>query len=80
MSRALIYWIIAALAALGVILWGATQFWEGLGAGMSWHGWIAYILGGLLTLGLSAGLFALSFYSSRHGHDDIEPPGGGGAR
>jgi len=35
-----------------------------------------YILGGVLTLGLSVGLFALSFYSSRHGHDDIDPPPG----
>jgi hypothetical protein len=50
--------------------------WEGLGSGMSGHGWFAYILGGVLTLGLSGGLFALSFYSARHGHDDIDPPAG----
>ncbi len=72
-----IIWIIGAFAALGALLWGATHFWDGLGSGMSGHGWLAYILGGVLTLGLSMGLFALSFYSARHGHDDLGPPPGG---
>jgi hypothetical protein len=76
MSRTFIVWIVAALVALGALLWGATFFWQGLGSGLSGHGWFAYILGGVLTLGLSAGLFALSFYSARHGHDDIDPPAG----
>jgi hypothetical protein len=76
MSRALIIWMIAAFAALGLLLWGATYLWEGLGAGVSGHGWFAYILGGVMTLGLSAGLFALSFHSARHGYDDIDPPAG----
>ena len=76
MSRTFILWIIAAFAALGALLWGVTFFWEGLGGSVSGHGWFAYILGGVLTLALSAGLFALSFYSSRHGHDDIDPPDG----
>jgi len=76
MSRTFLFWLFAALVALGALLWGATFFWDGLGTGVTWHGWIAYILGGVLTLGLSAGLFALSFYSSRHGHDDIDPPAG----
>ena len=76
MSRTLIIWIVLALAALGALLWGATFFWQGLGSGVSGHGWFAYILGGVLTLGLSGGLFALSFYSARHGHDDIDPPAG----
>lgn len=80
MSRTLIFWIIAAIAALGGLLWGATHFWEGLGAGMSGHGWFAYILGGVMTLAVSAGLFALTFYSARHGHDDIDPPGEEGPR
>jgi hypothetical protein len=76
MSRAIILWLIGAALALGALLWGATFVWEGLGSGMSGHGWFAYILGGVLTLGLSGGLFALSFYSARHGHDDIDPPAG----
>lgn len=76
MSRTHIIWIVVALMALGALLWGATFFWQGLGSGVSGHGWFAYILGGVLTLGLSGGLFALSFYSARHGHDDIDPPAG----
>jgi hypothetical protein len=76
MSRKLVIWVLAAFAALGALLWGATLFWQGLGSGMSGHGWFAYILGGVLTLGLSMGLFALSFYSARHGHDDVDPSGG----
>lgn len=77
MSFKLVFWIIGAFVALGALLWGATHFWDGLGGGISGHGWFAYILGGVLTLGLSMGLFALSFYSARHGHDDIDPPGDG---
>jgi len=77
MGSSVILWIILALVALVALLWGATFFWQGLGSGMSGHGWFAYVLGGVLTLGLSAGLFALSFYSARHGHDDIDPPQGG---
>ncbi|MBK8198561.1 MAG: hypothetical protein IPK75_09335 [Acidobacteria bacterium] len=76
MTRTHIFWIFAAFVALGALLWGATQFWGGIGSSLSGHGWFAYILGGVLTLGLSVGLFALSFYSSRHGHDDIDPPPG----
>ena len=77
MASSVILRITLAFVALGALLWGATFFWQGLGSGMSGHGWFAYILGGVLTLGLSAGLFALSFYSARHGHDDIDPPQGG---
>jgi hypothetical protein len=76
MTRTYIVWTLAAFLALGALLLGATQFWQGLGSGMSGHGWFAYILGGVLTLGLSMGLFALSFYSARHGHDDVDPPPG----
>lgn len=77
MLRTIFFWLIGASLALGALLWGATFLWEGLGSGMSGHGWFAYILGGVLTLGLSGALFALSFYSARHGHDDIDPPAGG---
>lgn len=74
MSRSLVLTLVIALVAVGALLWGATWFWGGLGTGLSGHGWFAYILGGVLTMALSGGLFALSFYSSRHGHDDIDPP------
>lgn len=66
--------IIAALGAvaLGAVLWAVTYFWQGLGSGMSGHGWFAYILGGGLTIALSVGLFLLTFLSARHGYDDID--------
>jgi hypothetical protein len=40
----------------------------------SFHGVLAVILGSALSLGLSVGLFALSFYSSRSGHDQKQAP------
>ncbi|MBY9065406.1 hypothetical protein K1X12_00760 [Hyphomonas sp. WL0036] len=75
MSLRLVFWILGAFAALGLILWGITYLWEGLGSDVSGHGWFAYILGGVMTLGLSFGLFLLTFHSARHGHDDIDTPG-----
>ncbi|MEO1028997.1 MAG: hypothetical protein AAFX02_08060 [Pseudomonadota bacterium] len=40
------------------------------GVTMSAHGWFALVLGTLVTLGLTGGLFALSFHSARSGHDE----------
>jgi hypothetical protein len=37
---------------------------------MSTHGWIALILGTLLSLALGGGLMALVFHSARKGYDD----------
>ena len=70
MSRKLIVWLILGLIALAALLWGLTFLWQGLGTGISGHGWFAYILGGVMTLALSMGLMMLSFHSARHGHDD----------
>ena len=75
MSLRLILWIAAAFAALGLLLWGLAIFWQGMGIGISGHGWFAFILGGVFTLALSIGLFLLTFHSARHGHDDIDSPG-----
>ena len=74
MSRTLLFWIIASFTLLGLILWGLPYLWDGLGAGMSGHGWFAYIIMGVVTLALSGGLFLLTFFSSRHGYDDIDRP------
>lgn len=73
MSRKLAIWLVLGFAALAALLWGSTFLWQGLGAGLTGHGWIAYIAGGVLTLALSMGLMMLSFHSARHGHDEIEP-------
>jgi hypothetical protein len=48
-----------------IVGWGAP---EG-GSPMSTTGWIAMVLGVIVTLALGAGLMALMFYSSRHGRD-----------
>lgn len=72
----LVFWGILAFAILGLMLWAIPHFWEGLEIGVSGHGWFAYILGGVMTLALSIGLFFLTFYSARRGHDDIDPPQG----
>lgn len=74
MSLRLVLWISAAFALLALILWGITLLWGGLGYGLSGHGWFAYIIGGVMTLALSVGLFLLTFHSARHGHDDIDKP------
>lgn len=74
MSLRLVLWIAGAFVALALLLWGVTFLWDGLGTSVSGHGWFAYILGGVLTLGLSLGLFLLTFHSARHGHDDIDKP------
>lgn len=57
--------LIAAVAA-SVWMWGQAED----GQPMSIHGWIALGLGVTLTLGLGVGLMALTFHSSRSGHDD----------
>ncbi len=75
MSLRLILWITGAFAILGLLLWGVTFLWQGMGIGVTGHGWFAYILGGVFTLALSIGLFLLTFHSARHGHDDIDGSG-----
>lgn len=76
MSRKAIAIIVACVVVLVAVLAIAPQFWMGGSDGLSGHGWFAYILGAILTVGLSGGLFFLTFYSSRSGHDDIDRPDG----
>jgi hypothetical protein len=61
--------VLVGLLLLAIVFmlvgWGAP---EG-GTPMSTTGWIAMILGILVTLALGAGLMALMFYSSRSGRD-----------
>jgi len=74
MSRRLILWISAAFVALAALLFVLMRDWAGPSMGVSGHGLFAFIVGGVLTLALSMGLFLLTFHSARHGHDDIDPP------
>ncbi len=51
--------------------WGAVHSWSGItGAPMSLAGKIATGIGVFATLALGCGLMALSYYSSRSGHDE----------
>ena len=66
MSRSAIAIALACLVGLVIVLALAPRFWPGGGTdGISGHGWIAYIAGGVLTLALSGGLFFL-WVSTRH--------------
>lgn len=74
MSRKAIIIIVACVAVLAIVIAVAPHFWIGGSSELSGHGWIAYIAGAVLTVGLSGGLFFLTFYSARSGHDNIDRP------
>jgi len=66
--------MLALLGLLGAAIWLAVVGWT-LGADsveISGHGYAAMALGIVLSLVVGCGLMALTFYSSRAGHD--EPP------
>jgi hypothetical protein len=51
----------------------SATFWNSLGgAGISAAGWVAMILGVIVTLALGIGLMSLVFLSSRRGYDEID--------
>ena len=61
---------IAAIALIGACL-GSVYVWERMGqVELGVHGWVALIAGAFGTIVLGCGLMALSFYSSRSGHDE----------
>ena len=53
---------------LAAVMFGILTNWDP--SYMSIHGWIALILGTLLSLALGGGLMALVFHSARKGYDD----------
>ena len=53
---------------LAAVMFGVLTNWDA--SAMSVHGWIALILGTLLSLALGGGLMALVFHSARKGYDD----------
>ena len=69
-------WIAAGCAVLVVaaIVVVAAVNWGDIGdAGIDTNGWIALVLGVLVTLAVGVGLMTLVFISNRRGYDD--PPG-----
>jgi ABC-type multidrug transport system permease subunit len=70
-------WVAVAVAAAAVIAVIAVvaSFLGQIGdTGMSLAGWMAMILGILVTVGLGVGLMSLVFISSRRGYDEPGPP------
>lgn len=67
---------ILLVAVLGGLVlatgWVAFDVWSSMETQMGWHGWLALALGVAFTAALGAGLMWLVFYSSSHGHDDID--------
>ena len=65
-------WIAVAVAvAVVIVVVGLmASVWSGLGdSGISAAGWVALVLGVVVTLALGVGLMALVFISSRRGYD-----------
>jgi len=69
-------WIFLGLSAVGLvfIFWITGRAAESAGVTLGLHGWIAIFLGSVASLAVSGGLFALTFYSARSGHDDEVDP------
>jgi len=65
--------IAIAVAVMAVIIAVAVVNWHEIGeTGIDLNGWIALILGVLVTVALGVGLMTLIFISNRRGYDD--PP------
>jgi hypothetical protein len=62
-----------AMVLVAIVVAVAVINWHIIGnTGIDLNGWIALILGVLVTLALGIGLMALVFISNRRGYDD--PP------
>ena len=72
MSRGGISIIAVLMAILAATIWWAWQGWTAhADVQMAIHGFIAMGLGVFFSLLFGFGLMALTFYSSRHGYDDL---------
>jgi ABC-type amino acid transport system permease subunit len=69
--KASTFWLaVVMVGLLGVTAWGLWDGWRRIDVEIPLTGWIALAGGVVLSVALGAGLMALSFYSSRSGHDD----------
>ena len=67
-------WVAALVAVAVVLVIGIVIAleWTGIGdSDISGAGWLAMILGVIVTLALGIGLMALVFISNRRGYDEI---------
>ena len=70
-TNKLILLTIAFVVVLAIVALASYQLWVEMGViALGFHGWAAMILGALGSILLGCGLMALSFYSSRSGHDE----------
>jgi hypothetical protein len=70
-------WLAVGVAAVAVIVIIAVSAnnWQLIGdTGIDTSGWIALVLGALVTVAVGVGLMSLVFISNRRGYDD--PTGG----
>lgn len=68
--KAILLIVVLSSLLIGSVIW-AVRYWTAFdGIQFGGHGFVALILGVLLSVILGAGLMFLVFYSSRHGHDD----------
>ena len=69
-----------AAAALFLVCAAGAYIASGIGTGgLPISLWLAYAVGSFLTIVIGSGLFILTFYSARHGYDDIDRPEDGPA-
>lgn len=69
-ALAIILIVLALVAAAAIIIASLYVFMAMGDIALGLHGWLALIAGGLGSVLLGGGLMALSFYSSRSGHDE----------
>ncbi len=70
-TRGVFLAVLFGLCALLATSLDSLYVWKEMGhIAISLHGWLALAAGGLGTVLLGSGLMALSFYSSRSGHDE----------
>lgn len=65
--------IVIAVAAVAGVVAVVAGLWAAVGSSqISAAGWVAMILGVVVTMALGVGLMALVFVSNRRGYDDLE--------
>lgn len=66
-----VIFVLFAIAALGFVGYLSVSSWMSLGdVDISTNGWIAIVIGVVVSLAVGGGLMALVFYSSRKHYDD----------
>lgn len=62
--------IVPMFLLLAVALWWSLGLWNSVDTALPTEGWVALILGVVLSLIIGCGLFFLAFQSNKRGFDD----------